>query len=38
MAFNKLYQKDIAREAWEPKLDLGWKRDNDVTGSGGLSL
>jgi len=37
--FNNRYERGTAREAWEPKLDLGWKRDDDdVTRSRGLSL
>lgn len=37
--FKNRYEKGTAHEAWEPKLDLGWKRDDDdVTRSRGLSL
>ena len=36
--FKLLYDKGIARDAWEPKLDLGWKKDDDVTRNRGLGL
>lgn len=37
--FNSRYEKGIAREQWEPKLDLGWKRDDDdITHKHGLGL
>lgn len=36
--FSKRYPKDIASEAWEPKLDLGWKHDDNITRNRGMSL